>query len=623
MLFGKERVYEVMVNDGQRWIIDCVVNQRKQALAKASILVEEAKFPLVRVTFSKDNKREEIIFDEACNVRADESVSIIPIEEAEYCEVAVELHHFPARRTIGKILRKYLDNEGLTPSELVFNAQHIKQLIRIDRLSDMAMQRIATLQARERQEDTKKRIGQLYGLVKEAQEITEAIKPQHDYREMLEDQGLSPVISHINASVPSSDVHLHVGVALSKYMGEQRDWPHKIALVLAMIKKAPDNISYIYLDEALAEIIDSPQAVKDILGPQGELGSTLCVLGAIVAGKFEGNRKGEEQLLEISKLLQTEKVPQACTSFYSHIASALASLHPLTREGIEGDKEIFSDIISSLSQPGGICGGPNMAAALASKGRILMKDGTEDLPIAQALTCLMPMFPDEMTRCGYLLDLSCSTFGDKFRTVILRFLLERLLKITSINQMMNNTALPGDFKVAITGLTSRLHPIINDHPVGAEVLVIIQAIISGKLTPAKEAAVAKADISTEKAADNEKEKLPKNQKIYKQGEIIIKEGETNYAIYMVLAGEVDLTISRADGTRKITTLSRGNMIGEMSLIDNKPHIVSATAKTDCKVSFVPEDIVKKKLNWLAKNDPMLHHIIAMLTDRLGEISNEL
>jgi CRP-like cAMP-binding protein len=96
---------------------------------------------------------------------------------------------------------------------------------------------------------------------------------------------------------------------------------------------------------------------------------------------------------------------------------------------------------------------------------------------------------------------------------------------------------------------------------------------------------------------------------YGVGEVIFREYEMGAEMYVVLEGEVELTI----GSRIVETLGAGEPFGEMALIDQSPRTATAIAKTPCKVAVIPE----KRFLFLVQQTPWFAlAIMKVMADRL-------
>ena len=96
---------------------------------------------------------------------------------------------------------------------------------------------------------------------------------------------------------------------------------------------------------------------------------------------------------------------------------------------------------------------------------------------------------------------------------------------------------------------------------------------------------------------------------YKAGQYVFKEGEAGDTMYVVIEGEVELSI-RGNPMR---TFGRGEVIGEMALITNKPRVGTVAAVTDCKLA----PINKKRFLLLVQQSPQFSlHMLETMADRI-------
>ena len=96
---------------------------------------------------------------------------------------------------------------------------------------------------------------------------------------------------------------------------------------------------------------------------------------------------------------------------------------------------------------------------------------------------------------------------------------------------------------------------------------------------------------------------------YAAGEKIFSEFDMGHEMYVVISGEVELSI----GGEVLETLGPGEPFGEMALIDQAPRTASATAKIDCVVLPIPE----KRFLFMVQQTPYFSlQIMRVITDRL-------
>jgi len=98
-------------------------------------------------------------------------------------------------------------------------------------------------------------------------------------------------------------------------------------------------------------------------------------------------------------------------------------------------------------------------------------------------------------------------------------------------------------------------------------------------------------------------------RICEPGEVIFRTFDMGAEMYVVLEGEVELTI----GSNVVETLGPGEPFGEMALIDQAPRVATATAKTACKLAVIPE----KRFLFMVQTAPHFAlQIMKVMADRL-------
>lgn len=74
---------------------------------------------------------------------------------------------------------------------------------------------------------------------------------------------------------------------------------------------------------------------------------------------------------------------------------------------------------------------------------------------------------------------------------------------------------------------------------------------------------------------------------YKAGEVIFREGEISLTAYVIQFGEIDLLKMGPRGMVLLATLGKGELFGEMGVLDKTPRSTTAIAATDLTVEVIP------------------------------------
>lgn len=111
------------------------------------------------------------------------------------------------------------------------------------------------------------------------------------------------------------------------------------------------------------------------------------------------------------------------------------------------------------------------------------------------------------------------------------------------------------------------------------------------------------------------------EKRVEKGEVIVSENELGDSMYLILEGEVKVSLMSEDGKEIIlSTLRRGDCFGEMSLLDGEPRSanVIALSKTD-----LLELSRKDFLNEIVSNKHIAGAILKVLSMRLREANERI
>jgi len=108
-----------------------------------------------------------------------------------------------------------------------------------------------------------------------------------------------------------------------------------------------------------------------------------------------------------------------------------------------------------------------------------------------------------------------------------------------------------------------------------------------------------------------------SKKNFNTGEIIMHQGETGHAAYILDKGRVEILVEKDDGKiEKLGTRGPGSMIGEMSLIDKAPRTATVRALEPCELLEITADDFERRLN---ASDPVLKLTIQVIMARYRDV----
>ena len=84
-------------------------------------------------------------------------------------------------------------------------------------------------------------------------------------------------------------------------------------------------------------------------------------------------------------------------------------------------------------------------------------------------------------------------------------------------------------------------------------------------------------------------------KHFKNGDTIIKEGESGTEMFIISGGKVAISKESQGVTTNLATLGEGDIFGEMALVDSRPRSATAKAVGDVTVRVLDRDSFKTLL----------------------------
>jgi CRP/FNR family transcriptional regulator len=76
----------------------------------------------------------------------------------------------------------------------------------------------------------------------------------------------------------------------------------------------------------------------------------------------------------------------------------------------------------------------------------------------------------------------------------------------------------------------------------------------------------------------------------KKGEALFKESEETKGLWLIHSGKIEISKITADGWRQtIVVLPPGHFFGELSILENRKHVASATALEDTELFLIPKE----------------------------------
>lgn len=605
--------YEVQTGDGARWIIARIFRVETEARSLADELLTSGRHAQVRITAKRDGwETEKVIFEANGQVTA-KAIKPYPVALAPYCKTPEDCLRHPARLAVGRVGRAYLDERGITAAEFLVSPSDLMAVERRDGFFISAIHMLAKAQTSGTEKPASDRadiLFKLHGLLRDQARKNE--DEGEKLRAAVSEQGLAA----LPMGAPNEAPSFAVMSCLAGILATGGDWQGRLSKLLDLLEGEGGSVAARALvDQLIAEVLDGAQAITEILGGLREGIEACSHLIALATGAGKLPKFAKQSAHRLHALMG--KMPLVATQhvLMERVARVLSSIKPLTQEGGDAERHAFTALIPTMLDPAGVLGGGPTAEALTLRSKMTLGNH-EDLTLNVAIERLMDLFPNRAVRLGYLLDLMPTPTGLKTNDTIRGFLARLIGQLQSVRNLLPDGAPREGLTAAILGLRARLEMDTLPEEIRGALLLSLDRLLKGGSASGDTApggtALERPDPAPTKAAASGKVQ----RRDVGDGEILFEEGDEGHEAYLISDGAVDIYRVRGGKEEVIATLGRGEIIGEMSLIDDLPRAASARTRAGTSLVVISPDDLQKRMAALEKSDRLLKLLVDTLVRRL-------
>lgn len=610
--------FEVLANNGKRWVIDMSSPRRDDAMEYAENLLATGKYDGVRVTELRDGWSSERVVFEKTNLGREKPLRIFPEPQAEFCTTLNDYYALPARLTMGRILRAYLDQNSLSMLELLFHAGHLRSLDRMDKFFPSAVQHGAQLQAKLTGQSKMERLDKLQTVFDKVLARARKSDDLAAYAEFLEHNNLDHAIALIERDVSPKQVERTIYGMLANHI-EGGGWREKFKRAIVLAETSVDARSVALADELVAEILDGMAAIEELFGGFSTPVDAWKTYVAIISGRFtKAPGYMSPDIVRLNELFNLHPMTATRQVLLRRVSKGLGSTQAFSKDGREKDRSDFVGLLRGLVEPTGLSGGPNMAEAMILRAKTLLGEDGDDLPIDTAIRQALYLMPSQAVRLGVLLDLTSTDLGEKHEVAIRQQLLHLLDALQSIYDLFPEDVDDDERTYGIDALRERLGMSI----LGEDIKTSLSASLGKMVTDQSQKPQAESEPQSKPQPKSQSEKAPspseqtEGELALAPGQVLFEEGEEGKAAYLVLDGVLEVSRIISDESRHLATLGRGEIVGEMALIDHQPRMASVKAVSAAKLMCISEKSLSDRMGRLAENDQVLHFLLKTVVRRL-------
>jgi len=401
--------YEIGTRRDGRWMIECARELESEAIALARTLLASKSYEAVRVMRERDLHGTTLvqtpIFEAACSGDGSQPLRVSASDERDcWCTELDELYGARSRRAIGQLLRSFLDQLKITPTELLHNIRFSRKLDDAGMLLSSAMQRVARARAESTGESVSDSVGVLETLIAAAiRRAADARAQRHTPRPGTD--GLDPLVERarqMSENQSEQRFFLRYAIAL-----DFEAMPSLLARLVAALEwgaRATTPEAVIAVDELVADCLGSAAIVQEMLGAQPDLATAMRMSIELARGRFEGAPpRAASWFPKLAALLAEHPCPEIRAILLARVQRELGGERPLTRGRPADEATAIMTLASGLKDETGgtyIGGSPMIEKMIRRWKRLDQPGGFADLEMpvgsaAQRFQTLLIQEPDQ------------------------------------------------------------------------------------------------------------------------------------------------------------------------------------------------------------------------------------
>jgi hypothetical protein len=346
---------------------------------------------------------------------------------------------------LNRLLREYLEEVKLTPTEVLHSYKQLQRLFDRDTLRFSAISHIATIQVKGREKSAKDRQAELNRMI---DQITQQAREAQSVRLPK----LGDKFSKTLAAMPKLDSHpaeYLAMVVLSRDLIGVPSWTGKIDRLCDMAIQEHDRTALLLLDTVIADLLGA-NVIQELLGWQRSLGNAIISMLDLADGVFDASASDARETADrLLTLFRERALPASQRVLVDRALRQLKSSAPLYKADPSKEMEEYQRVLARLLVPGGILSGAQAAEALTLRGSQFVEAGGKSGRRA-AIGATVEALPDPARGAMYLAELSkTELIGDHMDDIVSQ--LDVVFSARVINQLCQQSMSHKDRMVTATG----------------------------------------------------------------------------------------------------------------------------------------------------------------------------
>ncbi|WP_239988623.1 hypothetical protein [Paramagnetospirillum kuznetsovii] len=299
----------------------------------------------------------------------------------------------------------------ITPTELVFSSKYQKRLNDAGRTMMNAVDKIATLQAKAKNESAAQRLKDLNTLISAAMKRMWDEDKERPVASMAAD-GFPAFLDGLKSSGAERDYAIHRTVV--EHLSQFKVWKDKIAALLKLYDLTKGRDESRLIEFILSECAKSDAALDQMFGPYDSLEERCGDLIALWKGEWKAGPRAHPGMTAINAMITAGTAPNIKAAIEYSLLRTLANKDPIRSAEPEIEVQALFDLFKRLWTGSTLIGGTKaMASVERRQARFLSKEGITDLLRERKVLA---------DRYAFLMQISAICIGQSNRATVKTFI---------------------------------------------------------------------------------------------------------------------------------------------------------------------------------------------------------
>ncbi|MCC7046789.1 MAG: hypothetical protein IT562_08770 [Alphaproteobacteria bacterium] len=343
-------------------------------MSRAEALLSDDKITAVKVMSQRDGMNggiieAELLFKERAAREKPIQVSAdnTPVRP---CQEQKDFFALESRLAIGRLLRQFLDKLQITPSELLHSHRMMQRLDSTGNIATAALGRVANGQAQVLKQSARQRADALEKFAQQARSWARDYEAERKKLPPFDLDDLARVRRRLRAAL--NDELRGDNAFLCHLAGHLTASPSvlgKLDIVVELMGRATAAETLDLLEGVAADVLASPEALRDLVGAQPTLAQYIGLLACCVTGHTpETPFPDASPMPKLSGLMAADQAPQCRRVLVERLQVALASSVPLDQAQPENEATLLQALLERLDGgAAGLIGGEATGKAIAQR----------------------------------------------------------------------------------------------------------------------------------------------------------------------------------------------------------------------------------------------------------------